>query len=792
MTYASFPFDGKMPAQPPGERNDDLIDIERLLRMALRQAKVVIVCAVIGLLLGVVYLQTTPPKYTAVARVLIDEGLSRITEDAETTPLNMQSDGAVLSQIEILTSSRLAGNVVDHLRLTENENFMNPPSSLFGRIVGGLRGLVGYLRSQPEANDGDYDAETLAAMKAAATRQYAIELLQKNVVANRVGRTFVVAVAYQSHDPQLAAEITNAYADAYLSHQLDASYEASERATVWLRDRLDELRAGSQNAALEVEKYRAEHGLSASQGQLLTEQQLTELTGQLIEAQADTAKTQARYQQYKAIVDAGSAEAVGNVAITSDQPPTSTIATLKERYLNVTRREQEITRNYGEDHQQAVALRREQAELTRSIYAQLQQLTESYRNDFEVAQARETALRRTLSDARGESAEANQSRVVLRELEQQASALSALYQTFLSRYEETQQKQSFPIAKVRVISEATTPKAATSPRTSMVLGIALILGGMLGGALGALNEFNERFFRTGEDVRDQLGMKFLGYLPLIGRAEVKGKTPAAPGASPDSKKAERATALMERRARMRVTVDAPASMFAESLRNAKIAGDVVLQNSRSKVIGVVSVLPGEGKSTVASNLAELLALNNSRTLLIDADLRNPGLTRGLGIRSEAGLMEAVVNLQNWRSLLKHDRQTNLAILPAVVRGQFSHTSELLSSPGMHQLIEQARESFEHIIVDLPPLGPVVDAKAFEPCADGFVVVVEWGRTPRAVVRSTLASEPRIANKVLGVVLNKVKLASLPRYGSFGSSEQFLRRYSSYYLDNTETREKEPS
>jgi succinoglycan biosynthesis transport protein ExoP len=224
-------------------------------------------------------------------------------------------------------------------------------------------------------------------------------------------------------------------------------------------------------------------------------------------------------------------------------------------------------------------------------------------------------------------------------------------------------------------------------------------------------------------------------------------------------------------------------MFSETLRGVKIASDVVLQKTPHKVIGVISALPGEGKSTVASNLAQLLASNGSSTLLIDGDLRNPALTRALGIEAETGLVEAIVDAQSWRTMLKFDRQTRLAILPGVVRGQFAHTSEALSSAGMRRLIDDAKTIFEYIIVDLPPLGPVVDAKAFAPLADGLVVVVEWGRTPRALVRSLLVPEPSLSRKILGVVLNKVRLSSLPKYGSFGGSEQFLKEYSNYYFDD---------
>jgi polysaccharide biosynthesis transport protein len=142
----------------------------------------------------------------------------------------------------------------------------------------------------------------------------------------------------------------------------------------------------------------------------------------------------------------------------------------------------------------------------------------------------------------------------------------------------------------------------------------------------------------------------------------------------------------------------------------------------------------------------------------------------------------VVSGQTWQSVGKIDRQTKLAIVPAVPRGHFSHTSELLSSAGMRRFIDNAKETFEYIIVDLPPLGPVVDAKAFAPLADGFVMVAEWGMTPRALVRATLQAEPQIAAKVLGMILNKTDMKKLARYGAFGGSEQYLERYSSYYIE----------
>ncbi|RAZ91249.1 chain-length determining protein [Mesorhizobium hawassense] len=788
MNYANFPLDKRMPLpNTDQEKGEDFIDVERLLGMAARQAKVVAVCASIGLFLGVIYLQTTPKQYMSGASVLIDEGMNKVMDDISAASVTQQTDATILSQIEILNSARLASEVVDKLKLDQNQDFMNPPQSALAKGIGFLRSVVGYFRGNAAdelPGIQNVDAATRDAMIKTATHDYAVLMLQTGLLADRVSRSNVISIGYQATNPALATAITKAYADAYLADQLNASFDATERAALWLQGRLTELRESSQTASMAVEKFRAEHGLSAnSDGQLLSDKQLADLNAQLIVAQADTARASARYQQYKAIVDSGSESAFNDSAIGSDQPSSSVIIALKTRYLAIAKRLQDVETNFGKDHPQAVALTKEKADVSAQIFGQLKQLTESYRNDFEVAQARETALRDKISTAAGKSSIDNQSQVKLKELDQQAQALTTLYQTFLSRYEEASQQQSFPVGKVRIISDATMPLAASSPRTMRVLALSLVLGLMLGAGFGGLNEFNERFFRTGEDIRDRVGLKFLGYLPTIGGG--KAKESKADDLPVDGKVASLSAA--EKRARMRVSIDAPASMFAETLRNAKIAFDVVMEDRGSRVIGVISVLPGEGKSTVAANLAGLLAANGARTLLIDGDLRNPGLSRSLGMEAEQGLMEAVVNGQTWQSVGKVDRQTKLAIIPAVLRGQFSHTSELLGSAGMRRFIENAKETFEYIIVDLPPLGPVVDAKAFAPLVDGFVMVTEWGRTPRNMVRSMLESEPYIANKVIGAVLNKVDLKKLAKYGSLGGSERFFDRYSSYYLEKSEAR-----
>jgi polysaccharide biosynthesis transport protein len=760
-------FNVGLAANPDGAANaDNFIDLEQLMAIARRQAKTVVITAAVGLLLGIVYIVVATPGYTAATSILLDDNLGKFADEVSPAPANMQTDTTILSQIAILKSAELADKVVRKEKLDENDAFMNPPRSIFSSAISGVRTIIGLFGSDKPTNT-DLSAADLK-------REYAASLLQSSLDVERQGRSFVIDLTFTSNDAELAGRIAKAYADVYLSDQLDANFDATQRATVWLQGRLTELKENSQAAALEVERFRAANGLTAAKGALVSEQQLSDINSQLILAQADTAKALSLYNQYKSIVAAGPEGAVNNAAVMSDQAGTSVIGTLRTRYLTITKREQEIVSRFGQDHPQAVSLRTEEQDVARQIFQELQQVTESYRNQYEAAQSRETSLREGLNNATGKTSMANEALVHLKDLEQNSQALSNLYQTYLTRYQEASQQQSFPIAKARVISVASTPTDPSSPKRKLALAASLVLGLFAGAGLGAWREYRERFFRLGEDVRALLGVKFLGYVPkLDGMAEAKKSPLPTEGQTSPAR-----TNII------RMAVDNPSSLFAETLRNINIAADVMLQGKESKVIGVISVLPHEGKTTVAANFAGLLAAKGAKTLLIDGDLRNPGLSRALSLSTQRGLVKAIMDDQPWQNSVKIENKTKLAIIPTVLHRNLRHTSEILSSPGMKKLLEEARGVFEYIIVDLPPLGPVVDAKAFAPLADGFVMVAEWGVTPRALVKSVLQSETEIVPKVLGLVLNKVDMKRLAKYSSYGSSEHFMERYSSYYIDQT--------
>jgi succinoglycan biosynthesis transport protein ExoP len=755
--------------------HDTFIDLDKLWTAAIRRSGVIVVCLIATVALAGLYLVMAQPIYTAMTQILVDENLSRYADDPADSQTAQQIDNRMSSAVEILKSKALAVRVVDKARLDQNETVVNPPRSPIDLAKSAISSVVALLTP-----GGPPPSEESARM---GRREKAAAVLQQLLTVERTGRSSVIALSFRSPDRQLAATIAKTYAESYLTEQLNANFDATERASLWLQERLNDLNSRSQQAALAVEQYKTEHGLVSPRGELLSTQQLSDLNSQLIVAQADAATASARYNQYQAIIDKGPDSAVQNAVVSARDTDNTVIQDLRKRYINISDREQGIVQQFGANHPQAVALKAEKSELAQQIYRELQQLTGSFRNVFEVASSREKSLRESIDRVAGRNSLANVSMVQLRELEQKAAALKTLYESYLGRFEEATQRQSFPIAKARVISDAGLPSAPSSPRKTLTMALSVVLGLLIGGATATLLEFRERFFRTGDDVQEKLGLRFLGYLPMVSGASAEETPPPAPTEA-ETAGAPPGNPISFRRL-MRVAVEAPRSQFAETLRNAKLACDIMLQDRKCRVIGVVSCLPGEGKSMVAANFAGLIASSGVRTLVIDADLRNPGLSRMLASEPEIGLVEVVLQKTPWTNAARVDRRSRLTILPMTTRSkQLAHTSELLASSGMSHFLESIKDTFDVIVVDLAPLIPVIDAKAFEPYVDGFVFVTEWGVTPAKAVQSVIRSEPQIASKTVGVILNKTEMSELHRYADPGAPERLHSSYVSYYKEGS--------
>jgi succinoglycan biosynthesis transport protein ExoP len=232
-------------------------------------------------------------------------------------------------------------------------------------------------------------------------------------------------------------------------------------------------------------------------------------------------------------------------------------------------------------------------------------------------------------------------------------------------------------------------------------------------------------------------------------------------------------------------MDSSFSRFAESIRAIKVAADLarVSRPNTNKVIAVTSALPNEGKSTVAAAFAQVIAQGGARVILVDGDLRNPSLSRHIAPNARAGLIEVISGKVRLEEALWTEPEINLKFLPAVLHTRLSNSGEILASPATKQLFDQLRGSYDHIIVDLPPLAPVVDVRATTELIDSYVFVIEWGRTKIDVVEHTLHTAPEVYDGLLGVVLNKADLNRLGRYDGLQGNYYYNRYYSRYgYTD----------
>jgi polysaccharide biosynthesis transport protein len=733
------------------------INIDQLLAIARRQWIVVAAAVVLMLAVGVAYLLTAVPLYTASTSVLIDRGNSEVVQQLSTIGGVLDDEASVLSQVELLKSDTIGLATVDRLKLQDNAQFMSSGGSLVGTVTSSIKALIASIGLSSKSSDEFIDP-------AEAKRRLALSRLQDSLAIQRIGRAYVLEIAFTSPSPSLAATIANAVAESYLNDKLDAKYQATRRAGEWLQDRIEELRQQSLASDLAVQKFRAANGLVTAGNGLVSDQQLTELNSALIVARADTARAQARYDRIQEILASGQTD-----AIVTDALDSSVINTLRQKYLEASKLESEITRRLGPDHVQAVRLRQEMSEYNRLMFDELKRIAESYQSELEVARSRERNITEGVLKATSVSVTASETQVQLRELERSSEAYKNLYQTFLQRYQEALQQQSFPVTEARIISKAVGPSGPSSPRKPLVIAISVLFGLMIGAGIGAFREFRDRFFRTGDQVRDVLGVEYLGATPAIVK---KADTSVA---SPVDREVHFRNSVSN------FAMNYPLSSFSETLRSCKIAIDLNIAKA-SKIVGVVSTLPGEGKSTIALNLAQVLA-KSGRTLLIDTDLRNPGTTRAIGQHAQAGLIQVLTEGLPYTSVLLHDPASGLDVLPVVVKRRITHSSELLASPQMHQLLSRVSAEYDYVVLDLPPLAPVVDARSIAGRIDGFIMVVEWGVVSRKVVQQTMAAERQIAERTLGVVLNKVDVQKLKLYREYGSSDYYSSRYSSYYVDH---------
>jgi capsular exopolysaccharide synthesis family protein len=223
----------------------------------------------------------------------------------------------------------------------------------------------------------------------------------------------------------------------------------------------------------------------------------------------------------------------------------------------------------------------------------------------------------------------------------------------------------------------------------------------------------------------------------------------------------------------------PLSRFAESIRSIKLAIDLTPTKTSNRIIGITSALPNEGKSTITAALAQIIAHAGKRVIMVDCDLRNPSLSTNLAPNASAGIVDVLSGTRSLEETIWRDPKTNLTLLPSAKKTALFHTSEILSSEQTGKLFDKLRGSYDYVIVDLPPLAPIVDVRATTPLIDCFILVVEWGRTRTDVVQHALHTAPNVYEALIGTVLNKTDMRAMKRYDSYLNDYYNNEHYTRY-------------
>lgn len=686
----------------------------------------------IGLALATIAFVYIPTPYKSSARILVDRSVNRYLQTTKIADQPTFDEGEIGSQVYVLSSDSVIVPVVRALGLAHDKEFVGLPRMGGARISDYLGDLMRFVLKSFGANSGE------AADPEAALERAAAEAVVKRLTVTREDVANVINVAFESGDKFKAARIANAIADTYITTSLDAKLQSTRIASHWLQERLVELKKQVADADKALEEFRTANNLKAGAGGPNAELRAS-LNTQLTAAQVATAEAKSRLERIQKgsldeVTSLVEADALNNSArsgVISFALNNSDLVKLRSQYRDAAAKLAEVTARVGNKHEIAVKLRRQADDLKSAIQAEERRIADAYVNEYQVAAARETELAASAAKLFGGSDATNE----LRELESTAETLRNLYNNTLQKFKETNtiETGSILVQSARVISRAAPPLAKNSKKALAVMGGSLFLCLFLGLGAAVGREWIADVLRSPRAVEQVTGKKCV-VLPMI----------------------EAKSGPIEEYA-----LDAPYSRFTEALRGVKALIDANRIVHGAKVIGVISSIPKEGKTTVGANLASLMvAATGARTLLIDSDFHVRKLSAVMAPDAREGLLEAMQNPARLSWLVSRRQRSGVHVLPCVSPARIPNSAELLGAPEMAQLLAAARKSYDCIIIEIAPVMSVVDVKMIERLVDQFVFVVEWGATKRHIILDALSDAEIIRDRIAGVVLNKADPVAL--------------------------------
>ena len=718
-----------------GPEEEGTVGVQRVIEAFRRRLWVFALVTAVVFLMVAFNTLTATRIFTATADVQLDvRGVDILGPAVQDVQPGLRPENASIdTEIEIMRSRALAARVVDALNLTEDPEFAPiPRPSTWQRI----RAMFG-ATTPPQSED----PQALAIRRELTTMG-----VQGRFRAFRFGTTYIVRMQFTSVDPNKAAVIANAFADNYLTMQLETKYEQIATAREWLRTRLEALSSEVEQKERAVEEYRIASGLISTGSTTVNEQTMSELNTQRVQAELEVAAARAELAGIAA--GASSSQALSSPVV----------APLRTQQAELARRRAELSTRYGPRHPDMLQIDRQIEDLQRQIDAEISRITQNLRTRVNIAEERLASLRQSLS-GQTETIETNTvAGVRLRELERDAATSRALYDALRERFQQMTETSGIERADARITSEATPPFSPSAPKRKLNMLLGLIVGMGLGVVAVFIVELLEQSLRTPEDIQSRVGAPCLGVIPFVDR---RTRTVDGELLSPED-------FILKR----------PLSAFGEALRSIRAGVFFANPDRKVKVIAVTSGLPDEGKTTTAVGLARISALAGSKTVIVDCDLRHRSATHCLGLEVEKGLTEVLFRSASLSEVILKDEGSGADIVP-LAQAEFT-PRDLFSSDAMKSLIEALKTRYDVVILDTAPVMPISDTRVLSSIADAVVMVARWGRTPASVVRGAAERLRAHGANIAGVVLEGVETGIVSRL-LYDRPDYYSELYQTYYI-----------
>ena len=670
------------------------------------------------------------PTYRAGSTLLIEQKKANVVSIEQVYGLEGAGNEYLQTQFELLRSRGLAERVVKKLNLTTHPAFdpRQQPAPLID-IKGLLSGFdIG--QAIPVTLPEDLEEDSVDPVEAKILDEVTKDFMKRVSIAP-LGKSQLVKVQVDMDDPRLAAKAANALADGFIESQLEASMEMSMSATNWMNSRLQELRVKLKEAEGKLQAYREQENLVDVDGvSTINAAELSATSDRMIDARRQRAEAESQYRQVQANRGGGWQKLATLPAVLGDP----LIQQFKAEEARARAKVDELSKRYGKRHPAIEAARSDLNAASASLRTQVEQIVAGIERNYQLAQANENSLSASVEANKAQIQKISRKEFQVRELAREVEANRSLYDTFMTRLKETTATSDMDSASARVVDRATPPTIPISPQRSLIVSFAGVLALMAGIGLCLVLEMLNNTFKSIEDVESKLNLPVLGILPLI-KGRQRGEI--AQLFTSDQDKA-----------------------FSEAIRTIRTSLVLSDMHQRHRTLVVTSSLPGEGKSSVAANLAYAFG-QMEKVLLIDADLRRPTLAKNFKFPvGSPGLANLIAGTARIEDCIRNVEGIDMLCAGLVPPNPL----ELLSSEHFTKLIEFFKSRYDRVIIDSPPIQAVSDASVLAIHADAQIYVIKSEATAIPLVKRGVGQLLQSNSPLTGVVLNQVDVHKAQKQG----------------------------